>query len=260
VDADTGFPCANASSPNVARYLPYPLNRRDLTGRMFLPGLLLNQTTDRQELKSSFLDSEAWGQLTAVMQLKVVPFAKEILGDKDEISSRENDPLGSTIPDLIKLFHKRWGLPPKGPAVPPPAPPPKPAKPPTTQPKPPTTPPTLPKPPPPTAGPTPPPGPRPPHVPISHLDSINIEDQTYSVSQQIAPDPLCLAEVSVSKGNMQINLNPRYAAFPDHKTARADHTLLRIFQAVAIFQNPLDPAKVSPEMSRLWCLFHNRKI
>jgi hypothetical protein len=104
-DADTGIRVASARVLGHQR-LPHPLWRPDLTGDIFVPGLLANQDTSRSGLSSRYLASAAWQRAAAFLYANVVPQIKPLMGD-DDVFGR--DASSRALLNLVQQCESVWG-------------------------------------------------------------------------------------------------------------------------------------------------------
>ncbi len=227
-DADTGLRVAQATVLGP-QHLPYPIFRHDLTGDIFVRGLLAHQDTARSSLNSKFLKSKAWRQVTAYLVGQVIGPCKALLGDVDVFGK---DPISVLAQDIALRFNKAFGVPDNltGPGIesegsdkdrt-------KPRKgghggggggggnggggstPPTKQ----------------------------------RLFPIKIGDQSFLLSKR-SMDPRLLAEVDRQNGRV-LWLNDRYSAMPKSREARSQHVIDMVLYAVGRHRHPDNSYSVS---------------
>ncbi|MEK7584749.1 MAG: hypothetical protein AAB490_05900, partial [Patescibacteria group bacterium] len=229
-DADSGIWLTDAATGlrvacgrGLSQIIPYPLWRPDLTGDILIPGLLENQDTSRTGLRSKFLRSPAWRSATSFMVGQVAERARALLDDEDVFGRDQFDRI---VTDFVDQCRKIWGVPQStgtdgGFAAPH-------RKPGTgggsgnggggTH------------------------GPRRPQR--QPTIPIKIGNDEYELSKRQL-DPLILAQVDTSNGRV-IYLNAvGYKPMPTARTARSEHVLLKILEAVGAAKFPSDPIEVT---------------
>ncbi|OGL66955.1 hypothetical protein A2856_00445 [Candidatus Uhrbacteria bacterium RIFCSPHIGHO2_01_FULL_63_20] len=230
-DAETGLRVAHA--PRLHSCLPSILCRHDLTGDIFIPGLLANQDTSRSSLTKEFVRSDAWKKAFLYLTAHVVPKAASLLDDTEVDTS----PIDKLVRDIADQSLKIYGKPDPIPGPPwewivPPPPPPNPPGPPRGK---------LPGGKPPSGSDEededeeddPPPGPEP------KIRRIKIGDKTY-VLARLRLSELIWAEVDqVNPAVILIN-SGTYAAMPKEARAQGEHFLLMLLSAVARGEHPDD--------------------
>lgn len=113
VDAQTGFRVSKC--PELADRIPYPLYRPDLTGDIFVSGLLAHQDTSRAGLAHRFFATRAWRQVVDMLQGHIVLPVRALLEDDDIV---DRTTLGRLISgDVRDLFVKAYGEPDNVPGV-----------------------------------------------------------------------------------------------------------------------------------------------
>ncbi len=214
------------------RFLPYPLFRRELFGDIFMPGLLMQQNTSRSGLKPQFLKSQTWKNYCLYLNAQVAPKAQALFGNEDVFG---RDSLGGQVMEFVELCGKAWGSPGangNGPLIDW-----------VTKDR-------------------PPKGPggggrgsgngggggnqggkhgpentKPRSVPI------RIGERSYFLSKRQL-EPTVLARVDDSNGEV-IYLNiGGYDPWPPNRPARAEHFILKVFEAVGVAEYPTDPEAV----------------
>lgn len=222
-DMDSGLRCAHA--PAMSQHLPWPLGKDSLVGEIFIKGLYKFQNTSRSGLKPEFFKSKAWKAIVATLQLKIAPFARELL-DLEEETFGETGGLDRAVTEMAEAFHGAFGLPSNlgpgvwdiegGVIVPPvktggtPNPGPKP------DPK-----------------PDPDPKPKGPDVvrPRRAAIPIIIDGKTYHLAKSRNSDEYVFA--ALAGDEMTININPIYPALPTKPGSKLEHMILGVLRAVA---------------------------
>jgi len=240
-DAKSGLRCALASKLDV----PYPFGRPDIIGDIFVditPGLLAHQDTARGSLDDRFLNDEdgshEWANICTILETKIAPEARKILGDDDVIDP--DNPHHKILYEFADMFRSCWGeARASGGDLTEPDP---------NKPKPPPKPPNPPPPPPPPGPPGPPPPPGPGKGRIRGI-GIKIGSEEYYFQVIPSLDPLIYAEIGV-KGRA-ICINPKYAVSLSIKAADAEHKLERILDAVARYHSPSDTEAAHKQATQL---------
>lgn len=106
-DALTGLRVAPVRSLSPQQ-VPYPLWRPELSGDIFVPGLLANQRTDRAGIEPRFFRTAAWRHVTSVLVGQVAPKAKALLGDDDVIDGGD---FGKLAIEFAALCNDLYGEP-----------------------------------------------------------------------------------------------------------------------------------------------------
>lgn len=222
-DLKTGFRVGFC--PSLTAYLPYPIGRTDLSGDIFLPGLLAQQDTSRAGLRGPFLGrldrpTKAWERIVTLLLAHVAQPARGLLDDADVVGGTSIGRLisGDVAELLVRTYGKPDGTPPSINGV--------------------------------ICGPSGrhhdgPSGPRKPHP---HGPSgpkkpravpIKIGDETWWVG--VARDEPSLFAVADPDAHT-IMVNSAYDVIPRSKSARMEHTLLALFGTVGKAKNPYDTA------------------
>lgn len=97
-----------ARAKNMSDKVPFPFGRPELTGDLFIHGLVLNQNTDRSGLAPAFLNSEAW---SAVVRVLLDNFSRPLIKLIGDEGVYRTDPLGRAMREALDGFHRVWGRP-----------------------------------------------------------------------------------------------------------------------------------------------------
>lgn len=106
-----------AYAMKMSHDLPYPFPRPEITGDVFIPGLVEKQNSDRTGLSPDFLRSEEWKAVCRELREKFVPELEKLIGEEGAF---RQDFLGRAVSSVLKLFNEIWGKPKPGPEVGPP--------------------------------------------------------------------------------------------------------------------------------------------
>ena len=217
-DMETGLRVASARALG-SKLVPYPLWRPDMTGDIFVPGILANQSTSRSGFSHRYLQSKSWKKVTAYLVGQVVPKVKALLGDDDvfgrDSTSRsilsfveranqiwgkaEDVKGGATFEDVFKRNGGHSGKPSAKPTG--------------------------------TRGAQLNPGPR----PGARAIPIRIGNRTFVLNKRLM-DPRLFAEVDRQNGQV-IHINDHeYMGMPKTREARDEHVILKILEAAATAQ------------------------
>lgn len=222
-DQETGLPVTTAMK--LGKNIPGPLWHPELTGDIFIPGLLANQDTSRRGLRSQFMKNARWQRVQGFLIGQVCERARALLGDRYDFGSSDLD---KSLRSLAEQCAAIWGEPELSPAELPfdnvngksekstttsiDSKTPKPTRIGTATPKP----------------------RRPQTLPI------RIGDQTFwLVKMSMSPDQF--AQVNEESPNI-IHINERdYEGMPSAAAAQVEHILLRLVEAVAVYNNYESP-------------------
>lgn len=225
-DAETGLRVAHA--PRLLQHLPSVLCRSDLTGDIFIPGLLGHQDTSRSTLTPRFLRTPTWKKHVLYLSGQVVPRVNALLGEAETFGQSPIDRMARSIAERAAAI---YGKPDDvtGPLWPKEG---KPSDDDDTDEG--------------GGGGARPPGPpRAPRGPRkSRVLPIRIGEKTYVLSR-MQLSKLLLADVSPVNPSV-IHLNSAdYEAMPKGSAAQQEHFLLMLLTAVGRAEHPDDPRAVS---------------
>lgn len=111
-DLKTGFRVGFC--PSLTAHLPYPLGRTDLSGDIFLPGLLAQQDTSRGGLRGTFMGrpdrpTKAWERIIALLLEHVTQPARGLLDEADVVGGTS---IGRLISgEIADLLRRTYGDP-----------------------------------------------------------------------------------------------------------------------------------------------------
>ncbi len=105
-DGTTGLPITCATT--LHGQIPHPFWHMDLTGDIFIPGLLENQDTARSKLRRSFFHSAVWRRAMAYLVSQVAEDARALLGEEDVFGK---DPFDRHITEFVEMCNQLWGVP-----------------------------------------------------------------------------------------------------------------------------------------------------
>lgn len=87
--------------------LPFPYNSPEITGDIFIPGLLANQDSSRRGIRDSFLKGGEWQASMRLLSTKSREVAVMLGIEKDDVSS----PVREAISSVAQLFNDSFGAP-----------------------------------------------------------------------------------------------------------------------------------------------------
>lgn len=105
-DCATGLRVACARDMS-ASHVPYPFYSPDLSGDIFVPGLLAKQSTSRSGLSPAYLRSPAWLRVTRYLTTQ----AERVRGLLGENEPRPKSPARSAMAGLAEICNRMFGPP-----------------------------------------------------------------------------------------------------------------------------------------------------
>jgi hypothetical protein len=105
--------CDSATNTQVSaavrtRDIVYPCARPEITGDLFIPGLIENQNSSRDGLSPAFLRSSAWQRIQQILWNKFREPLCELLGDDGVVRSVV---INRATNDVVSGFNKVWNKP-----------------------------------------------------------------------------------------------------------------------------------------------------
>jgi len=97
-----------ALAKNMSAHVPFPLGRPELTGDLFIPGLMHNQNTDRAGLSPKFLASAAWRRFVEILLDHFSKPLGRLIGDEGVIRT---DPMGRAMKEVLDGMRQVFGSP-----------------------------------------------------------------------------------------------------------------------------------------------------
>jgi hypothetical protein len=103
-DTATGIPVARASQ--MAEYLPPSFTLPGLSGVIFVPGIMDQQKSSRDRLKTEFLRSAKWKKIMGAMFFVFNEHLLKLMGEEAHTQDRQ---LTKSINRVLDLFNRHWG-------------------------------------------------------------------------------------------------------------------------------------------------------
>ena len=97
-----------AQAKNMSAHVPFPLGRPELTGDLFIHGLMHNQNTDRAGLSPKFLASEEWRQVVDILLDHFSKPLGRLIGDEGVVRT---DPMGKAMSQVLDGMRLVFGSP-----------------------------------------------------------------------------------------------------------------------------------------------------
>ena len=104
-DAATGLRVASGAQFHLA--LPFPFGMRELTGDVFIPGLLAHQDTSRAGLSARYLKSQEWKNHCLYLSSQAERL-KALLGEEERL---RGTPVQKSVADFVRQLHSAFGVP-----------------------------------------------------------------------------------------------------------------------------------------------------
>lgn len=103
-----------AEAMDMSRFLPYPFGKPEISGDVFIPDAIENQSTDRKGFSPAYLASKRWKRVQEGLFTHFSPKLIEHFGEEIE-----SDSVVKSVRPIIEAMNEVWGEPPKDVKTPP---------------------------------------------------------------------------------------------------------------------------------------------